>query len=124
MRVIVNATPLIALAVVNRLGLLHRMFDEVIVPTSVYQEVTQADERAGARLIAKITWLTVVSPQSQSNFEPLLLGLDAGETDVLLLAQEYQPDWVIIETTSTPHRVVNRPPANGYYRRPHFAVDP
>lgn len=29
--------------------------------------------------------------------EPLLLGLDAGELEVLLLARQIEPDWVIID---------------------------
>ena len=29
--------------------------------------------------------------------EPLLLGLDAGELQVLLLARELQPDWVLVD---------------------------
>jgi predicted nucleic acid-binding protein len=39
MKVIVNATPLIALSKINQLELLKQLFDEVIVPRSVYYEV-------------------------------------------------------------------------------------
>lgn len=98
MSVIVNATPLITLAIINRLTLLHQLFGEVIVPTTVYQEVVyQGGDRPGTTAIAEATWLTVVSPKRQPSLEPLLLGIDAGETEVLLLAQELQPDWVIID---------------------------
>lgn len=39
MKAIVNATPLIALAIIDRLNLLRALFDQVIVPTAVYDEV-------------------------------------------------------------------------------------
>ena len=98
MSAIVNATPLIALAIVNQLELLSEIFDDVIVPTTVYNEVIgRGLERAGAQHIIQANWLQIVSPKTTSTLEPLLLGLDQGEMDVLLLAQERQPDWVIID---------------------------
>ena len=39
MKVVVNATPLIALSLVERLDLLPQMFSEVLVPSAVYEEV-------------------------------------------------------------------------------------
>jgi predicted nucleic acid-binding protein len=39
MKVIVNATPLIALSKINQLEILNQLFNEVIVPRSVYHEV-------------------------------------------------------------------------------------
>jgi len=39
MNVVVNATPLIALSLVGQLSLLREMFDAVIVPHAVYEEV-------------------------------------------------------------------------------------
>jgi predicted nucleic acid-binding protein len=98
MRAIVNATPLIALALVDRLDLLPRIFGEIIVPTTVYDEVIgQGLERPGAQAIAQAQWLQVMAPTTVSTVEPLLLGLDRGELDVLVLAQEQDPDWVIID---------------------------
>lgn len=98
MRVIVNATPLVAFALLERLDLLHRMFDEVIVPATVYAEtVTQAANRPGATTIARADWLQVVSAKVVPTIEPMLLGLDAGEIEVLLLAHDMHPDWVLID---------------------------
>ena len=58
MKAIVNATPLIALALLGRLDLLRQMFDEVIVPATVYQEVAvEGTGRPGAAAIAQADWL-------------------------------------------------------------------
>lgn len=98
MRAIVNATPLIALALVDQLELLRQIFDQVIVPESVYNEVSgHGSERPGAEAIAQAIWLQIETPQTRPTIEPVLMGLDQGELDVLLLAQETQPDWVIID---------------------------
>lgn len=98
MKAIVDATPLIALSLVGRLTLLREMFDEVIVPATVYDEVVvQGRGRPGAQELAQADWLQVVPFDADATIEPLLLELDAGELSVLLLAQQLQPDWVIID---------------------------
>ena len=77
MSVIINATPLIALAVVDQLELLPQIFGDVLVPTTVYNEVvSQGLERPGAQIIARVDWLQSISPRTTSSVEPLLLGLD------------------------------------------------
>lgn len=98
MSAIVNATPLIALALVDRLDLLQKLFGEVIVPPRVYAEVTsRGRDRPGAQAIAQLEWLQIVPVKTAPVIEPLLLGLDPGEMDVLLLAREYRPDWAVID---------------------------
>lgn len=98
MKVVVNATPLIALSLINQLELLNELFDEVLVPSAVYQEVViQGAGQPGAAELASITWIQVQAPSTSSTIEPLLLGLDTGELQVLLLAQEVQADWVLVD---------------------------
>jgi predicted nucleic acid-binding protein len=97
-KVVVDATPLIALSVINRLGLLQQLFSEVIVPRTVYQEVVEQDpDLPGATAIAGADWIRIQSPQGEPTIEPLLLGLDRGEMDALLLARELAIDWIIID---------------------------
>ena len=98
MKAIVNATPLIALAIIDRLSLLKDIFDEVIVPEAVFREVTvQGAGKPGADVIAQLDWLTIMRPNQQVGIEPQLFGLDTGEVEVLLLAQQLTPDWVLID---------------------------
>ena len=98
MNVVVNATPLIALALVGQLSLLREMFDAVIVPRAVYEEVViDGYGQPGSAELAQASWIQVVSPARAVTLEPMLLGLDSGDLSVLLLAQKIQPDWVIID---------------------------
>ncbi len=98
MKVVVNATPLIALSLIGQLDLLRRLFDEVLTAPAVYHEVvTQGGDQPGAAALAAAHWVQVQAPMSVPTIEPLLLGLDLGELQVLLLAREVNPDWVLID---------------------------
>ncbi len=98
MKVVVNATPLIALSLINQLELLNQLFDEVIIPDGVYQEVAiSGASKPGAVELKNASWIQVQSVTPSSTIEPLLLGLDRGELEVILLAVSIKPDWVIID---------------------------
>lgn len=95
---VVNSTPLIALSLIGQLDLLPALFDEILIPASVYEEVVlHGRGRPGAREIAQAEWLTVRNLETASPLPPELLGLDQGELDVILLAQEVKADWVLID---------------------------
>ena len=95
---VVNATPLIALALLEGLDLLRELFGQVVVPPLVYHEVAvQGRGRPGADALAAADWILVRAPSSSPAIEPLLLGLDAGELQVLLLARELAADWVLLD---------------------------
>jgi len=97
-KVVVNATPLIALSLINQLDLLPQIFDEILVATAVYKEVVlQGAGRPGSDALGDASWIQVRNPESKPSIEPLLLGLDPGELQTLLLAREIQPDWVLID---------------------------
>lgn len=98
MKVVVNATPLIALAILQRLELLPQLFEEVFVPPIVFQEVAiQGANRPGRANIVSQTQMIVQAPEANATIEPLLMGLDAGEFQVILLGHELQADWVLID---------------------------
>ena len=48
MKVVSNAGPLIALGKLGRLGLLNQLYDVVLIPSEVYQEVVVNGLRLGA----------------------------------------------------------------------------
>jgi predicted nucleic acid-binding protein len=98
MKVIVNATPLIALSKINKLELLNQLFDEVIVPYSVYHEVViKGANKLGSNNLLNANWIDIQQVSSATIINPLLLGLDRGELDVIQLGVLINPDWVIID---------------------------
>ncbi|WP_245771870.1 DUF3368 domain-containing protein [Rhodothermus profundi] len=57
----------------------------------------QGRGRPGSDAVARAAWLQVREPKAKTPWPPILLGLDQGEIEVLLLAQELQADWVLID---------------------------
>jgi len=84
-KVIVDATPIIALSMINRLEILHELFDEVIVPPAVYQEVAiHGASRPGAADLDNASWIQLQTPTAATRIELMLMGLDAGELQVIM----------------------------------------
>jgi predicted nucleic acid-binding protein len=58
MRFVVNATPLIALAFLDRLELLQQMFDEILFPDTAYDKVVvKGAGRPAADAVDRADWL-------------------------------------------------------------------
>ena len=51
-KIIVNSTPLIALAKANKLEILKGLYEHIIIPEAVYREVTEKDDVAAQRIEA------------------------------------------------------------------------
>jgi predicted nucleic acid-binding protein len=93
MKVIVNATPIIALSGINQLELLNQLFNEVITPQAVYEEVViKGANKIGAINLKNADWIKIQKVTSTSTIEPLLLGLDQGELEVIQLGILSNPD--------------------------------
>ena len=103
MSAISNATPLIYLGKLGQLDLLFRLFGAIYIPTEVYREVVINGLRLGAIEAQSINYLInqgsiiVVKPVIPDQLPAWAQPLDAGEIEVILLAQQQQADWVLID---------------------------
>ncbi len=91
--VVCDATPLIYLTRLGRLGLLRQLHEAVLVPPAVGGEVavrgSALPEGAAAQQAAKEGWLRVESPQGRLTISPTdTEDLDPGETEAIQLAIE------------------------------------
>ncbi len=93
---VVNATPLISLAFIDKLSLLDELFDEVYIPNAVLKEVTRKGKKKAAVIEAwgkeKVRYVSNLKAKTA-----LELTLDEGEAEVIVLAQEEEIDIVIID---------------------------
>lgn len=88
-----NAGPLIHLARINKLHLLRELFDEVIIPKAVKEEVVDRGKKVGAADAFAIEeeikkgWIRV---QEHKGSEAIAnrAGIEAGEAAAILLAKE------------------------------------
>jgi len=85
---VVNSGPLISLARIGQLELLPALFDEIVTPSAVFEEVTHDPKLPGAEEIARAQWLRTMEVSDRDAVERVSVWLDAGESEVLVLAQE------------------------------------
>ncbi len=95
---VVDAGPLIFLAKLDRLNLLQRGADEVLIPVAVLNEVRALRDEATRKIeIATQSWLRVQAVNNRPALEILLADLDSGEAEVIALAREVGADRVIMD---------------------------
>lgn len=96
--VVSDATPLIALAQIGQLAWLPDLFGEVIVPTAVYAEIVVAGSgRSGAAEIQSASWIHRDAVTDRTKVNYLLTQLDIDEAEAIVLAQERQANWLLVD---------------------------
>ncbi len=103
MRVVSNAGPLIALSKLGQLGLMLKLYSEVLIPREVYNEVVVNGLSVGASDAQAVDFLIqqghvrvadVTLPSPPPNW---VQSIDPGEVEVIVLAQQQKADWVLID---------------------------
>jgi predicted nucleic acid-binding protein len=84
--VVTNSGPLIALASVGQLDILHGLYTEVLVPQAVWREVAEAGAgRPGSRELVTTSWAIQVTLDPPPD-RLLMEELGAGEAEAIALA--------------------------------------
>ena len=95
--VVSDTTPLIALAVIDRIEILGNLYGEIRIPRAVLNEIVAGGERRpGPRAIQVASWIRVADLADPSR-AALLADLDRGEAEVIALAQEVHADLVLVD---------------------------
>lgn len=96
MIVVSDASPLIALATINRLEILRSLYSTIIIPQAVYEEVAiTGSGRPGSTEILNADWIEVKSASNVSKYQTLSLG--DGETEAIALTLELKADLLILD---------------------------
>ena len=98
--VIVDTGPLIALARVDRLDLLHRLYHDALVPPAVHTELALDSARPGARVLAKAfdaRWIKVQRVVDAVAVSELTQLLDPGESESIILAEQDNARFLLID---------------------------
>ena len=103
--VAVNASPLIGLVKGRRLSLLRLLYDAVLIPSLVYDDVVvKGHKRVGARAVRNAVsagWLQVVAVSDASVVPAEFQG--TGEGEVIALARMKQAEYAIIDDRKARH---------------------
>jgi predicted nucleic acid-binding protein len=95
-----NAGPLIACAKIRQFDLLHQLFDELVIPNAVYDEVVvKGATRAGAEetQAALNHWIRVAHVQHPALPRSLHLHLGSGEAEAIALAAELAASYLLLD---------------------------
>jgi len=99
-RIVSNASPLINLARIGKLNLLHKLYGELLIPEAVWHEVvTEGIGQPGAEEIEGATWIERRVVKNNELVQALLQELDAGEAESIALALEVGADWLLMTNT-------------------------
>lgn len=100
MIVVSDTTPIISLLKINRLDLLEKLFGEVLIPKSVYEELT-ADKRfeEEAKTVKNTPYIKSVSVSNPEAVRILRMatGLDQGESEAIVLTDELKADLLLMD---------------------------
>ena len=96
-KVIVNSTPLIALAKSGRLDLLRHLYGRIVIPEAVYREVTEKNDVVSQEVSQALEWIQIVRVDPNVDRRMYRAKLHEGEVEVMLLAQDMGADLVIID---------------------------
>lgn len=93
-KVIVNTTPIIALADIGYLDILQKIYTEVIIPEAVYAEILSEPARSQ---VSAAKWIKVQKVTNEKAKSLFSARLHAGEVEVIMLAQESGADLLILD---------------------------
>lgn len=98
MIIVSDTSPLINLAMINRLDLLPALFGKVIIPQKVFEEITvQGIGMPGADEVRNAEWIEVKSCANFTLVQALCLQVDEGEAEAIALAIEQRTDLLLID---------------------------
>lgn len=98
MKVVVNATPIIALSRIKQLDLLHKLYGRVFIAKEVFTETVEyAKGKPDVSAIENSSFIEVIEVKNTLSVEMLLTELDRGESETIVLAKEINAGLIIID---------------------------
>ena len=100
MIVISDTTPILSLLKAGCLGLLEKLYGNVLIPQAVYRELAENPAYLEeARIIKATEFLSVAAVENIKSVEVLrsVTGLDAGESEALIMYDEKNADLLLMD---------------------------
>ncbi len=91
-----NTTPIISLSAIGKIEILRDIFEEVIIPKAVYDEIKSKHDVYGYNEV-DLTFIKVETVKNTELVSHFLNLLDAGEAETIALSKELVADNTIID---------------------------
>lgn len=90
MKIVSNSSPLIALHRIGRINLLNELFDEILIPKGVLDELKSGHWE-------EYDWITTREVKDRNMVNLLSVDLDIGESEAIVLALEEEADLLLMD---------------------------
>jgi predicted nucleic acid-binding protein len=98
MSIVSNASLLINLSKIEKLDLLHDLFNEVVIPEGVWHEVVvEGVGQPGAETIRSAVWIKKRAVKNRELVQALRQELDAGEAEAIALSLEIGAEQLLMD---------------------------
>ena len=102
MIVVSDTSPILSLALIGRLELLHELYGTITIPEAVRSEIV-ATEQSGAQEVALADWLIIRPIELDVVLKLLLREVDRGEAEAIGLALKLNADVLLIDERKARH---------------------
>ena len=92
--VIADSGPIFSLALIDKLDILDALFDKVKIPLAVWEEITFDSTKADYKNIFSFFKNRI---QRIKGFNELIIIMDSGESESVMLYKEMQADFLLID---------------------------
>lgn len=96
LKVVSNTTPLISLLKLGRLDVLMELYQEILIPTAVFEEIEVGKNKSFYRNLSNIDWVKIIKIENE-DARRYFLDLDKGEAEAIILATEIGADLIIMD---------------------------
>lgn len=98
MIVVSNTSPIINLAAIGQSNLLYQLYEKIIIPKVVNQEIAIVGSgQLGVKDVSKLDWITTQQVSNQALVKALQIELDKGEAEAIALTVELKADLLLID---------------------------
>lgn len=100
MPVVSNTSPVLNLAIIGRLSLLHEQFGEIWIPAAVLEELRVEEDLPGSQAVREALearWLQVEEVKNQALVQVLQRDLDKGEAEAIALAVQVKAERTLLD---------------------------
>ncbi|WP_258083231.1 DUF3368 domain-containing protein [Thermococcus thermotolerans] len=98
MIVVADSGPLIALAKIGKLHVLHDLFGTVVIPKAVWIEVVERGEgKPGSEEVKNAKWVEVIEVRDTLGVEILEREIERGEAEAIVLARELNASLLLLD---------------------------
>ncbi|WP_199246425.1 DUF3368 domain-containing protein [[Phormidium] sp. ETS-05] len=98
MIIVSNTSPITNLAAIKQLELLQKLYNRIVIPQAVYEELTNRGVQVpGATEVQIFPWIETQQVINQPLVQALRQKLDPGEAEAIALSIECNAEWLVID---------------------------